>query len=132
MTGSILTRKNTSEMLHPEFESIVERIIQAVDKEKLIELRKDFHARLRITLTQPDSSELIEDLWDFFYDWCVFEQDLPTLIGGMPKDVEALWMQVKQGNRRGLYVVQRVRDAGIRLNSPAACASAPAWPARWR
>ena len=38
MTGSILTRKNTSEMLHPEFESIVERIIQAVDKEKLIEI----------------------------------------------------------------------------------------------
>ena len=51
-------RIHPGKTVHPQFESIVERIIQTVDKEKLASLRKDFHTRLRITLTQPDSAEL--------------------------------------------------------------------------
>ena len=52
--------------VHPEFESIVQRIIKGIDQDTLADLRRDFHMRLRITLTHPDRAELIEDLWDFF------------------------------------------------------------------
>src|SRR3989344_776574 len=92
-----------SAMVLPEFESLVQRIIQTVDKDKLAELRKDFHTRLRITLTQPDSAELIEDLWDFFYDWCVFERHLPDMLEALPTNVQSVWNEVKSGNQRGLY-----------------------------
>lgn len=102
-------------MIHPEFESLVQRIIQTVDKEKLAELRKDFHTRLRITLTQPDNAELIEDLWDFFYDWCVFEQQLPEKMDALPDNAAHIWTHVKDGNQRGLYSVQKANESGLKL-----------------
>ena len=42
-------RLNTG-MVHPEFESIVQRIIQKMDKDELAEMRKDFHTRLRLMI----------------------------------------------------------------------------------
>jgi hypothetical protein len=104
-----------STMIHPDFESIVSGIMQTVGKEKLAELRKDFHTRLRITLTHPESSELIEDLWDFFYDWCVFEQNLPETMGALPSSIQVSWEHVKSGNQRGLFSVQKVGDDGLKL-----------------
>lgn len=102
-------------LMHPEFESIVERIIQMVDKDKLAELRRDFHTRLRITLTQPDNTELVEDLWDFFYDWCVFEQRLPETIKSLPPSDKTMWSHVKEASQRGLYVVQKSNDSTLKL-----------------
>lgn len=102
-------------LIHPEFESLVQRIIQTVDKEKLAELRKDFHTRLRITLTQPDNAELIEDLWDFFYDWCVFEQKLPEMMESLAPQDQDVWSHVKGGSNRGLYSVVRANDSGLKL-----------------
>jgi hypothetical protein len=102
-------------MIHPNFESLVQRIIQTVDKEKLAALRKDFHTRLRITLTQPDNAELIEDLWDFFYDWCVFEQRLPETLAVLPEPEQGMWSQVKGGSSRGLYSVVKANDSGLKL-----------------
>lgn len=102
-------------MMHPNFESLVQRIIQNVDKQKLAELRRDFHTRLRITLTQPDDAELVQDLWDFFYDWCVFEQKLPEAMGSLPTDEQDVWMHVKAGSQRGLYSVTKANDDGLKL-----------------
>lgn len=107
--------KPQSGLVHPEFESLVQRIIQTVDKETLSELRKDFHTRLRITLTQPDNANLIEDLWDFFYDWCVFEQKLPESLKSLPENIERAWDTVKQGNERGLYMVNKLGDDHLKL-----------------
>ena len=102
-------------MMHPNFESLVQRIIQTVDKERLAELRKDFHTRLRITITQPDDAELIQDLWDFFYDWCVFEQKLPETIDTLPPNEQDIWTHVKGGSQRGLYSVTKANDDGLKL-----------------
>ncbi len=102
-------------LIHPEFESLVQRIIQTVDKDKLAELRKDFHTRLRITLTQPDNTELVEDLWDFFYDWCVFEQKLPEMLESLGPQDQDIWSHVKGGSNRGLYSVARANDTGLKL-----------------
>ena len=102
-------------MIHPDFEVIVQRIIQTVEKEKLEDLRRDFHTRLRITLTQPDNAELIEDLWDFFYDWCVFEQKLPDALPTLSSDDQSIWTNVKEGSQRGLYAVAKATDDGLKL-----------------
>lgn len=102
-------------LMHPEFESLVARIIQTVEKDKLAELRRDFHTRLRITLTQPDNTELIEDLWDFFYDWCVFEQKLPEMLEALGPSEQNIWSQVKGGSQRGLYSVQKANDSSLKL-----------------
>src|SRR5206468_8366693 len=102
-------------MIHPNFESLVQRIIQTVDKTKLAELRKDFHTRLRITLTQPDNAELIEDLWDFFYDWCVFEQRIPETISTLTAQEQNIWGHVKGGSQRGLYSVVKASDDQLKL-----------------
>jgi hypothetical protein len=110
-----MTDKPQFGMIHPHFESLVQRIIQNVDKDKLTELRKDFHTRLRMTLTQPDNPALIEDLWDFFYDWCVFEQKLPETFHGLPQTEQDIWSQVKEGSQRGLYSVARANDSGLKL-----------------
>lgn len=112
--SDVESRKQSGLVL-PEFESLVQRIIQTVDKTKLAELRKDFHTRLRITLTQPDSADLIEDLWDFFYDWCVFERHLPDTLQELPSNVANVWTQVKAGNLRGLYSVQKVSSDGMKI-----------------
>ncbi len=105
----------TTGMIHPDFESLVQRIIVSVDKEKLAELRRNFHTRLRITLTNPDNAELIEDLWDFFYDWCVFEQQLPEMIETLSESQKNIWNHVKTGNQRGLYVVVKAADDLLKL-----------------
>lgn len=102
-------------MVHPDFDSLVQGLISTVGKEKLEELRKDFHTRLRITLTNPDNTELIEDLWDFFYDWCVFEQRLPDNVQKMPDPMAELWGRVKEASYRGLYSVSRANDDGLKL-----------------
>lgn len=102
-------------LVHPTFESLVQRIIQTVEKDKLAELRRDFHTRLRITLTQPDNTALIEDLWDFFYDWCLFEQKLPEMIESLAPGEQSMWTQVKGTSQRGLYSVARANDSGLKL-----------------
>lgn len=102
-------------MIHPDFETLVQRIIQTVEKQKLEDLRRDFHTRLRITLTQPDNAELIEDLWDFFYDWCVFEQKLPDTIEDLPPDDQSIWNNVKESSQRGLYSVAKSSSDGLKL-----------------
>lgn len=106
---------STIGIIHPDFESLVQRIIQTVDKERLTELRRDFHTRLRITLTQPDNADLIEDLWDFFYDWCVFEQMLPEGIDILSDFEKQTWNQVKSTNQRGLYSVVKASDDTLKL-----------------
>lgn len=102
-------------MINPEFESLVHRIIQTVEKDKLSELRRDFHTRLRITLTQPDNAELIEDLWDFFYDWCVFEQRLPESIPTLTPQEKGIWDHIRGANQRGLYTVVKAADDHLKL-----------------
>jgi len=102
-------------MINPDFESLVQRIIQTVEKDKLADLRKDFHTRLRITLTQPDNAELIEDLWDFFYDWCVFEQQIPETIETLTHHEKEIWTHVRGGNQRGLYSVAKASDDALKL-----------------
>jgi hypothetical protein len=116
-TGTDLKTKNDSPslLLNPDFDSLVQRIIQTVDKPRLAELRRDFHTRLRITLTQPDNSNLIEDLWDFFYDWCVFEQQIPESIENLGDKEKATWDHAKKDNQRGLYSVQKVGEDLLKL-----------------
>jgi hypothetical protein len=105
-----LTAGQISGIVHPQFESIVDRIIKVTNKETLADLRRDFHNRLRITLTHPDKAELIEDLWDFFYDWCVFEKKLPDNMSDLPQNIQTEWTHVKEDNTRGLYEVSKVTD----------------------
>lgn len=102
-------------MIHPEFESLVQRIIQTVDKENLTELRRDFHARLRITLTQPDRGDLIEDLWDFFYDWCVFEQRLPDSLTNLTPEERKMWDHVKELHTRGLFTIKSASTDSLKI-----------------
>jgi len=104
-----------SGLVHPEFESIVQRIIEKVDKERLEDLRRDFHTRLRITLSHPDNADLIEDLWDFFYDWCVFEQKIPDTLAGMSQNDKVVWEHVKDGSLRGLYAVVKAGTGELKL-----------------
>jgi hypothetical protein len=100
--------------IHPDFERLVNAIIECVGKDKLTSMRRDFHTRLRMTLTQPDNAGLIEDLWDFFYDWCVFEQKLPDSLALQP-DVKALWERLRGGNGRGLFAVTKAGADGLKL-----------------
>jgi hypothetical protein len=102
-------------MLHASLELLVQKIIQGVDKEKLAELKRAFHNRIRITQTQPDSTELIEDLWDFFYDWCVFEQHLPDNLSGLDPEEAAVWDKLKAGNTRTLYSITKANGKELRL-----------------
>jgi hypothetical protein len=101
--------------IHPTFDALVRRIVEVVGKEELAELRRDFHNRLRMTLTQPESSELIEDLWDFFYDWCVFEQKIPDRITNLNEEEVKTWEKSKTGSQRGLFTVTRSSDSGLKL-----------------
>lgn len=106
--------KNFLGTYDPKFESLVHSIISGLEKAELTRLRKDFHTRLRITLTQPETSELVEDLWDFFYDWCVFEHkvfETPAFTNGD----KSLWTGVKETTERGLYSIQKVSDEYLKL-----------------
>jgi len=102
-------------MYHTGFEQLVQRIIQSVNKERLAELRRDFHTRLRITLSQPDNTELAEDLWDFFYDWCVFERQIPESLDSLTSEEKWVWQRAKAHNQRGLYIVQKATDTFLKL-----------------
>jgi len=113
--NEILEKPVPTPAVHPDFDSLVQSLIQSVAKDRLEELRRDFHTRLRITLTHPDNAELIEDLWDFFYDWCVFEQRLPESADSVPQATLDLWNRVKDDNHRGLYSVTRSADDGLKL-----------------
>ncbi len=115
MNQSDSSLDNKSPMIHPHFESLVQRIIQSVEKDRLASLRRDFHTRLRITLTQPDNAQLIEDLWDFFYDWCVFEQRLLESITSLGPQEQHIWLSVKDGSMRGLYNVVKMSDSEMKL-----------------
>jgi len=112
-----MTQMSTSARshVHPTFESLVHRLIESLGKEKLAILRKDFHTRLKITLTHPENADLIEDLWDFFYDWCVFERKLAENVSPGDPESQILWKQVNGGNERGLYTVQKMTGAGLKL-----------------
>jgi hypothetical protein len=112
---SIIPIQTGGGMLHPSLELLVNKIIQGIDKEKLAELKRAFHNRLRLTQTQPDSTELIEDLWDFFYDWCVFEQFLPDSLSGMDGDEANVWDKLKAGNSRTLFAVTKANGKELRL-----------------
>lgn len=114
-TETTSTKRNLPGTLYPDFVAIVDQLIETVDKKELESMRKDFHTRLRMTLSQPERAELVEDLWDFFYDWCLFEQKLPENINSMPSHIQGLWQQLQQGNLRGLYVVQKINDEGLKL-----------------
>jgi hypothetical protein len=102
-------------MIHPDFEALVQKIIGHVDSTELADLRKDFHTRLRLTLTQPDNTELVEDLWDFFYDWCVFEQHLPEKLKALSPEEEHKWRHVIGGSNRSVYTVSKAADSGLKL-----------------
>ncbi len=110
------TSKTTvSETQSPEFENLVQHVLDSVDKQTLEQMRKDFHTRLRITLTQPDSNDLIEDLWDYFYDWCFFEKNLPETAARLETQESDTWKTIKGNNQRGLYVIQKATDDGLKL-----------------
>ncbi len=102
-------------MIHPDFEALVQKIIAHVDSSELADLRKDFHTRLRLTLTQPDNTELVEDLWDFFYDWCVFEQHLPEKLGALDVEEQHKWRHVIGGSNRSVYSVTKAAESGLKL-----------------
>jgi len=109
------SKRNLASSLYPDFVAIVDELIELVDQKDLENLRKDFHTRLRMTLSQPERTELVEDLWDFFYDWCLFETDMPGCLEKMPANIQNLWSQLKKGNLRGLYAVQKINDEGLKL-----------------
>ena len=96
---------------HPEFDNLVQGMVKLIEKDRLSDLRRDFHTRLRITLNNPDSPNLVDDLWDFFYDWCIFEEQLPEKIGASLKD----WEKVKGQAQRGLYTIQKIVPKEIKL-----------------
>lgn len=106
---------STIAIVHPDFGSLIQKIIQKVDKNKLTELRQDFHTRLRLTLTQPDRTDLIEDLWNFFYDWCVFEEGFSDGFDLLSENEKATWEHVKSTSQRGLFLVQKVSDDELKL-----------------
>ncbi|NBV49798.1 hypothetical protein EBR03_08605 [bacterium] len=109
------SKRNSANALYPDFVAIVDELIELVDQKDLETLRKDFHTRLRMTLSQPERAELVEDLWDFFYDWCLFEKEIPGQLEKLSSKGQGLWAQLKTGNLRGLYHVQKINDDGLKL-----------------
>lgn len=109
------SKRNLASSLYPDFVAIVDELIELVDQKELEHLRKDFHTRLRMTLSQPERTELVEDLWDFFYDWCLFETEIPGCLEKMPPNIQNLWSQMKKSNLRGLYTVQKINEEGLKL-----------------
>jgi len=114
-TETNISKRNLAANLYPDFVAIVDELIELVDQKDKENLRKDFHARLRMTLSQPERTEIVEDLWDFFYDWCLFEKELPANLDQLPTNIQSLWNQLKTGNLRGLYTVQKINDEGLKL-----------------
>lgn len=104
-----------SQAFSPYYENLVNKIIQSVNNDALAEMRRDFHTRMRITLNQPNESELVEDLWDFFYDWCIFEQKLPENLKNLNEEEKNIWEELKNHQQRSLYQVLKVEENLIRL-----------------
>src|SRR3989338_4942305 len=101
--------------LSPEFDRIVHRVIESIGTEKLFELKKDFHTRLRITQAHPDRPELVEYLWDFFYDWCIFEQKVPDSLSGLSPGDISIWERLKSSANRGVFLVQKMGSESVKL-----------------
>ncbi len=101
--------------LNPDFDTVVHRIIQLLTREKLTELKKDFHTRLRITQAHPERAELVEDLWDFFYDWCVFDQRLFESIEGFSDSERTVWDGLKGAGVRGIFTVVKIGENSVKL-----------------
>jgi hypothetical protein len=97
------------------FDGLIQRIIRECDKAKLEELRREFHTRLRLTQTHPDDPQIVEDLWDFFYDWCVFEQRLPDGLTTLSSDEFAEWARLREANTRSLFAAAKVGDTELKL-----------------
>lgn len=97
------------------FDALIQRIIAEFDKPRLEELRRDFHTRLRLTQTHPDDPQVVEDLWDFFYDWCVFEQRLPDSIATLSAEEAASWAAMREANVRSLFAAAKVGDQELKL-----------------
>lgn len=100
---------------HPEFENLVQALIQELEKDRLNLLRQDFHHRLRMTLTNPENPDLIQDIWDFFYDWVVFEQNLPKELNNLKGSEKSFWEGVKKADQRGLFVVAKISEGFLKL-----------------
>ena len=115
--GDELDQKNVvqSSMLHSSLELLVHRIIQSIEKNQLSEMKDEFHSRLRITQRHPDNPELIEDLWDFFYDWCVFEQQLIERIPDLTPEEQATWEMLRKLNFRSLFTVHKIAESVLKL-----------------
>lgn len=101
--------------LSPQFDALVHRIIATLEREKLTNLRKDFHTRLRISQAIPDRPGIVEDLWDFFYDWCVFEQRLPDGMAALTQEEKALWKTLKTLSSRGVFNVQKISEEYVKI-----------------
>jgi len=97
------------------FDALIQRIINEFDKPRLEELRREFHTRLRLTQTHPDDPQVVEDLWDFFYDWCVFEQRLPDSIQSLSEEEATNWGKMRESNTRSLFVAAKVGDDEMKL-----------------
>ena len=103
-------------LIHPAFELFVQKIIGSFSKDTLADLRSDFHGRLRLTLTQPSSNQLVEDLWDFFYDWCVFEKKLMDQVSSLTQAEKVIWEHAKDTNVRGVFSVARADNDSLKLS----------------
>ncbi len=104
-----------NEFLHPLMELLVKRIIQSFEKDKLGDLKNEFHDKLGLARSNPDNPELIEDLWDFFYDWCIFEKVIVSTIRFMPQEELDAWEFLKVKNYRGLFSVMRINANEIKI-----------------
>lgn len=104
-----------SPSLHSKLEALVEHIIKTLTTSQLAELKAEFHETLRIAHRHPDDLELIEYLWDFFYDWCVFEKKLVETMDGFSAEDKQHWQEMNEKCHRGLYTVTKTNDAELRL-----------------
>lgn len=103
-----------NEFLHPLMELIVKRIIQSFNQQELGTLKTEFHEKLGLTHSNPDNPELIEDLWDFFYDWCIFEKSIIASIRFMSQEEIDAWEFLKTKNYRSLFSVLKVSTNEIK------------------
>ena len=104
-----------SSTLHENLEILVHQIIKSLEANELSNLKRDFHDKLRLAQSQPDNTELIEDLWDFFYDWCVFEKAIPDRLSDVTEAEKKAWAVLKEGNFRSLFSVSRANDSLLKI-----------------
>lgn len=102
-------------LVHPEFLTLVDNLTRSVEAGQLAQLRRDFHTRLRISLSHPENNDLIKDLWDFFYDWCVFDQGYVDKLGKLSSEERQVWNHVKTESLRGLFEVSRLKENSLHV-----------------